>query len=143
MTPEQIRLVRNSFAALAGVKDEVARVFYERLFELEPDLRPLFSSDPQAQRTKLMAALATVVGALDRLEELLPTVRALGRRHAGYGAQPEHYASVGAALIWTLERTLGPAFTREMRRAWTEAYAWLAWTMVAAAEAERREQRAA
>jgi nitric oxide dioxygenase len=118
-------------------------LFYERLFELDPSLKPLFRSDPAQQRAKLMAALRTVVGALDRLERVLPMLRDLGRRHARYGIEPEHYATVGAALIWTLEQGLGPDFTAATRRAWMDAYSLLAWTMITAAEAKVREQLAA
>jgi hemoglobin-like flavoprotein len=143
MTPEQILLVRSSFAKLGALGDRAAVLFYARLFELDPRLKPLFRSDPAQQRVKLMAALRTVVGALDRLEPILPMLRDLGRRHAGYGVEPEDYATVGSALIWTLEQGLGPDFTAATRRAWTDAYSLLAWTMIAAAEAEVREQLAA
>jgi hemoglobin-like flavoprotein len=143
MTPEQILLVRSSFAKAGALGDRAPVLFYERLFELDPSLKPLFRSDPAQQRAKLMAALRTVVGALDRLEQVLPMLRDLGRRHARYGVEPEHYATVGAALIWTLEQGLGPDFTAATRRAWMDAYSLLAWTMITAAEAEVREQLAA
>jgi hemoglobin-like flavoprotein len=143
MTPEQILLVRSSFAKVGALGDRAPVLFYERLFELDPSLKPLFRSDPAQQRAKLMAALRTVVGALDRLEQVLPLLRDLGRRHARYGVEPEHYATVGAALIWTLEQGLGPDFTAATRRAWMDAYSLLAWTMITAAEAEVREQLAA
>ena len=81
-----------------------------------------------------MGTLRDVVGALDQLERVLPVLRELGRRHAAYGVRPEHYATVGQALIWTLEQGLGAAFTRETRRAWIDTYAGLAWPMIAAAE---------
>ena len=143
MTPEQILLVRSSFAKVEALGDRAAGLFYDRLFVLDPSLRRLFRGDPAAQRAKLMAALRTVVGALDRLDQILPVVRDLGRRHAQYGVEPEHYATVGAALIWTLEQCLGPDFTVATRRAWVAAYGLLAWTMIAAAEAELREKQAA
>ncbi len=143
MTPEQIQLVKSSFAKVAALGDAVAAMFYERLFALDPGLRRMFSSDLTAQRAKLMAALRTVVGSLDRLDQILPAVRELGRRHAHYGVEPEHYATVGAALIWTLEQGLGGDFTPETRRAWVDAYSLLAWTMIAAAEAELRDRLAA
>jgi hemoglobin-like flavoprotein len=143
MKPEQILLVRSSFAKLGALGDHAAVLFYQRLFELDPSLKPLFRSDPAQQRVQLMAALRTVVGALDRLEHILPMLRDLGRRHAGYGVEPEHYATVGSALIWTLEQGLGPDFTAATRRAWMDAYSLLAWTMITAAEAEVREQLAA
>jgi hemoglobin-like flavoprotein len=134
MTPEQAQLVKSSFAKVAATKEHAAALFYRRLFELDPSLRPLFKGDMAAQGAKLMAALSTVVASLDRLEKILPAVRDLGRRHATYGVRPDHYATVGDALIWTLEQGLGADFTREMRRAWTDAYVHLAWTMIAAAE---------
>jgi hemoglobin-like flavoprotein len=109
-------------------------MFYCRLFELEPSLRRLFKGDMIAQGARLMASLRHVVGALDHLERVLPSLRELGRRHAAHGVRPEHYATVGEALIWTLEQRLGAAFTRETRRAWIDAYAGLAWPMIAAAE---------
>lgn len=127
MTPEQVQRVRSSFAKVAAIKDAAAALFYRRLFELDPGLRPLFKGDMAAQRAKLMAALGAVVGSLDRLENILPLVRALGRRHAAYGVRPDHYATVGQALIWTLEQALGTDFTRDTRRAWTDAYGHLAW----------------
>ncbi len=134
MTPEQIQRVRSSFAKLAAIQGQAAAMFYRRLFELEPSLRPLFKGDMMGQGARLMGTLRDVVGALDQLERVLPALRELGRRHAAYGVRPEHYATVGQALIWTLEQRLGAAFTRETRRAWIDAYAGLAWPMIAAAE---------
>ena len=136
MMPEQVQLVRSSFAKVAPIKDQAAALFYGRLFELDPDLKPLFKSDMRAQGAKLMAALGVVVGSLDQLARILPVVRELGRRHATYGVRPDHYATVGEALIWTLEQGLGAEFTTETRRAWTDVYSRLAWTMIAAAEEE-------
>ena len=143
MTPEHVQLVRSSFAKVAAIKDQAATLFYRRLFELDPSLRPLFKADMTAQGAKLMAALGGIVGSLDHLERILPALRQLGRRHGAYGVQPEHYATVGEALIWTLEQGLGAEFTREMRRAWTDAYGRLAWAMVAAAEEEEALAEAA
>jgi hemoglobin-like flavoprotein len=134
MTPAQIQLVKDSFARIEAIRDQGAALFYRRLLELEPALRPLFKGDMAAQRAKLMAALGAAVGSLDRLESILPLIRELGRRHAGYGVRPDHYATVGEALIWTLAQALGPDFTRDVRRAWTDAYGSLAWTMIAAAD---------
>jgi len=133
MTPVQVHLVRSSFARIEANRDQVAALFYQRLFERDPNL-PLLRGDMAVQGAQLMAALGAVVGALDRLENILPLVRQLGRRYAAYGVRPEHYATVGEALVWALEQGLGPEFSRETRRAWTEAYGHLAWTMIAAAE---------
>jgi hemoglobin-like flavoprotein len=139
MTPEQVRLVRASFARVVVQGERPAQLFYGRLFALDPSLRALFKGDLAAQRGKFLTALAMVVDALDRLDAMLPAVQALGRRHARYGARSENYATVGSALIWTLEQSLGDHFTLPVRRAWTAAYGLLAWTMITAAEAELRE----
>lgn len=143
MTPVQVHLVRSSFARIRPIRDQAAALFYRRLFELDPDLRPLFRGNLAARGAKLMAALGAAVGALDRLENILPLVRQLGRRHAAYGVQPHHYATVGEALVWTLAQALGHEFTRETRRAWTDAYARLAWAMIAAAEEPDEHAQAA
>jgi hemoglobin-like flavoprotein len=143
MTPEQIDLVRTSFTEVAAAGGDPAARFYQRLFELDPRLQHLFRGDPTAQRAKLMAALGAVVGALDRPQQILPAVRDLGRRHAHYGVEPEDYATVGSALIWALEQELGVEFTPATRRAWTEVYGLLAWTMMVAGEAELGGSQAA
>jgi hemoglobin-like flavoprotein len=136
MTPAEITLVKDSFAKVAPIAEQAAALFYQRLFELDPALRPLFKGgDMVAQGRKLMASLAMVTAALDRPEKILPAVRDMGVRHAAYGVRDEHYATVGAALLWTLEQGLGRDFTAEVRAAWTAAYARLAGEMTAAARA--------
>ena len=129
MTPRQIALVQESFAAVAPIAETAAVLFYDRLFELDPSLRPLFSADMADQRRHLMDTLVVAVRGLDRLDALVPAVQALGRRHAGYGVRDEHYATVGAALLWTLEQGLGEQFTPEVRTAWATVYELLATTM--------------
>jgi hemoglobin-like flavoprotein len=139
MTPEQKRLVRENFALIEPIADLTAALFYQRLFELDPSLRPLFRGDMAEQGRKLMQTLAVVVRGLDRLEAVLPSVEALGRRHAGDGVRDEHYATVATALLWTLEQGLGPAcFTPAAHAAWTAAYTTLVGVMRdAAADAAR------
>ncbi|MBC8074891.1 MAG: hemin receptor [Chloroflexales bacterium] len=134
MTPEQIALVQRSFAHVAPIANTAAALFYQRLFELDPSLRMLFRGDMQAQGQKLMAMLTLVVSGLSRLDELVPVVQRLGQRHAGYGVQAEHYDTVGAALIWTLQQGLGAAFTLQVEAAWVAAYTLLAETMQASVE---------
>jgi hemoglobin-like flavoprotein len=134
MSPEAIRLVRSTFAQVLPVADLAAGLFYDRLFSLDPSLRLLFAADLEPQKHALMATLGLVIGYLDRPEELAPIVEQLGRRHAGYGVRAGHYATVGSALLWTLEQGLGPAFTPAVRAAWTEVYDLLATTMRAAAD---------
>lgn len=134
MTPRQIELVQASFARVAPIGDQAAALFYGRLFETEPGMRPLFAhTDLAAQGRKLMAAIGFVVGALRQPEAMLDAVRELGRRHRGYGVQEHHYAAVGAALLWTLERGLGAGFTPETREAWAAAYGLLSGVMTGAA----------
>lgn len=137
MTPTQIALVQQSFKRLAPHAETVAATFYDNLFALDPELRPLFRGDLKGQGRKLMSMLAMVVAGLERLEQVLPAVQALGARHAGYGVEPHHYDTVAAALLQTLEQGLGPAFAPVVRAAWTEAYSVLAEAMVAAAEPRR------
>jgi hemoglobin-like flavoprotein len=126
MTTEQIALVQSSFKAVAPIAAKVADLFYDRLFEIEPDVRPMFPADLSGQKVKLVAMLATAVNNLHQLDVVLPAVRDLGNRHRGYGVTAAHYAPVGAALLWTLERGLGTAFTSEIKSAWSEVYSTLA-----------------
>jgi hemoglobin-like flavoprotein len=126
MTSEQIMLVQQTFALVQPQADGVAELFYQRLFVLDPSLRPLFKADLSEQRSKLMGTLALVVHNLPQPEKILPAVRTLGRRHAGYGVKDEHYTTVGAALLWTLAHGLGDGFTPEVKTAWTAAYTLLA-----------------
>jgi hemoglobin-like flavoprotein len=130
MNPESQRLVRESFAKVAPIAPAAAAaMFYDRLFVLDPTLRPLFKGDMAEQGRKLMSMIGAAVANLGRLDVIVPTVRELGRRHAGYGVQQSHYDTVGTALVWTLEQGLGSDFTQATRQAWVEAYTILAETM--------------
>jgi nitric oxide dioxygenase len=133
MTPQDIALVQQSFALVAPNKEAVAAAFYARLFEIDPALQPLFRGDLRSQGIKLMGALTLVVTQLDRLETILDDVKSLARRHVGYGVTDQHYATVGQALLDTLQSGLGEAFTPELRAAWTRAYTLLSGAMIAAA----------
>ena len=136
MNPKQIELVQSSFAQVAPIADVAAALFYQKLFELDPSLRPLFRGDMAEQGKKLMTMIGSVVGSLRSLDRIVPGVRALGARHADYGVRDEHYDTVGAALLWTLGQGLGEAFTGDVHGAWAAAYTLLADTMKdAAAEA--------
>ena len=133
MTPEQIALVQETFKAVLPIKDTAADLFYGRLFETDPSLETLFPGDLTEQKQKLMSTIATVVGSLNKLDDIVPVVQDLGIRHVAYGIKPAHYDTVGGALLWTLEQGLGEAFTPEVKEAWTQAYTILAETMKAAA----------
>lgn len=133
MTPEEIKLVRATFAQLEPRRMEVAAMFYRRLFEIAPHLERLFTGDMTDQGAKVMGAIGVAVAGLDRLDEILPQVQDLGRRHAGYGVEPGYYGVVGEALLWTLDEALGEAFTPTVRDAWIAAYVALSGAMIGAA----------
>ena len=134
MTDEQIALIQTSWAQVEPISETAARLFYDRLFQTAPEVRPLFTSDITEQGRKLMAMIGMVVKALPRLAEIVPNVQTLGRRHAAYGVRAEHYAIVGSALLWTLAQGLGEGFTNKHAVAWNEAYGLLADTMLAGAD---------
>lgn len=133
MTPESQTLVRDSFAKVLPIAPAAAEMFYQRLFELDPSLKPLFKGDMKEQGKKLMAVFATVVANVGKLDTIMPTVQALGQRHAGYGVEGRHYDTVAAALLWTLEKGLGSDFTPDTRAAWVECYTTVAGAMKQAA----------
>ena len=135
MTPENQALVRESFAKVAPIAPQAAALFYGRLFELDPSLKPLFKGDMTEQGRKLMTMIGTAVANLNKLDAIVPTVQDLGRRHKTYGVLPAHYDTVAAALLWTLGQGLGDAFTPQVEAAWTEAYTILATVMQDAAAA--------
>jgi hemoglobin-like flavoprotein len=134
MTPQDIELVQGSWSAVVPIKEQAAELFYGRLFELDPALRPLFKGDMKEQGAKLTAMLGTVITGLTRLDAIVPAAQALARRHVAYGVKPKDYETVGAALLWTLQKGLGPAFTPETEAAWTRTYGVLSSTMIAAAQ---------
>lgn len=134
MTPDQIRLVQDSFREVVPIKEAAAALFYEKLFAIDASLKGLFrATDMSRQGAKLMAALGFVVHGLSRAETILPAVQDLARRHVGYGVEEHHYPIVGQALIETLEAGLGEAFTPQVREAWQAACGLLAGVMIAAA----------
>jgi len=125
--------VHNSFVKIAPIADDAAALFYRRLFQLDPRLKLMFRGDMSEQRKKLMQMITAAVKGLDHLEQLVPVLQDLGRRHAGYGVADAHYDIVGQALLWTLDKALGRDFTPELRHAWTTVYTLLATTMQDAA----------
>lgn len=133
MNADQIELVQQSWKKVVPIADQAAALFYARLFELDPALKPLFRGDIESQGRKLTSMINTAVVNLGNLAEIVPAVQDLGRRHVHYGVQPAHYDTVGAALLWTLAQGLGSAFTPATREAWAIAYAALAGMMQAGA----------
>ncbi|KUE85285.1 hemin receptor [Cupriavidus necator] len=133
MTPQEITLVQSSWQKVVPIKEKAAELFYGKLFEMDPSLRPLFKGDTVEQGRKLMAMINTVVTKLDELDDIVPAVQELGRRHVAYGVKDEDYDTVAGALLWTLGAGLGDAFTDEVKGAWTSAYVILAGAMKDAA----------
>lgn len=123
LTPEQIRLVRETWTQVVPLAYAFSGEFYERLFSLDPSIRPLFRRDMAEQRGKFIAMLSLIVRELSDPDRLQAEVGALGRRHLNYGVRAEHYATLESALLWTLERAVGPTFGPEARDAWSCAFA--------------------
>jgi len=140
MTPRQITLVQTSFKSVAAISEQAAELFYGRLFELDPSLKRLFKGNMKDQGKKLMATIGVAVSSLTNLEKIVPTVQKLGASHKEYGVEDKDYDTVGEALLWTLAKGLGPAFTPEVKAAWTETYTILATVMI---EASHKQELAA
>ena len=133
LTEKQIELVTNSWDKVVPIAVTAADLFYTRLFELDPSLKALFKGDMTQQGEKLMSMITVAVKALNRLEDVVPAIQNMGRRHAGYKVETAHYDTVGAALLWTLGQGLGDGFTSEVEEAWTVVYGILSTTMIDAA----------
>jgi len=141
MRPETERLVRESWSQFEPIAERSARFFYEKLFELDPEAHQLFArTDMEAQGRNVMQMFAEITRMLDRPEALVSEVADLGRRHVHYGVRDSQYDSVGTALLWTLERGLGPGFTDDVRNAWTEAYLLVS-TVARRAAAREQDER--
>jgi hemoglobin-like flavoprotein len=133
MSPDQVKAVQDSFAKVEPIAEQAAALFYGRLFETVPMVKPLFHNDMTAQGRKLMATLSTVVRGLDNLESILPAASMLAKRHVDYGVKAADYAPVGAALLWTLEQGLAEQWTTELADAWGAAYNTLSAYMISEA----------
>jgi hemoglobin-like flavoprotein len=136
MNSATIRSLRESVALLPSEDPGPVREFYGRLFELAPEVRPMFNREIGLQARKFSDMLAWVIAHLENPHELSREMRELGARHGGYGVKVDHYALVGSALIWMFQHTLGDRFTPEMEEAWLEAYAFIS------LEAERGSREA-
>jgi nitric oxide dioxygenase len=131
MTPNQIELVRASWSKVATTNSEVVgELFYNRLFSIAPEVKPLFHGPMPSQYRKLLSMLSYVISKLNRLEDILDEVAALAKRHVHYGVKPEFFTPVGAALLWTLEQGLGDDWTEETKAAWIECYTILSGAMI-------------
>jgi hemoglobin-like flavoprotein len=137
MTPEDVKLVQDSFAKVAPISEKAAELFYGRLFEVAPQVRAMFPDDMTEQRKKLMATLGIVVNGMSNLDAILPAASALAKRHVSYGAEAAHYPVVGEALLWTLEKGLGSSWTPQVAAAWTSAYTTLSGFMISEAYGQK------
>lgn len=133
MTPEKVAMVQESFKKVLPIADTAADIFYNRLFEVAPEVRPMFAADMTKQKKALMGTLAVAVQSLHKVEEIVPVVQDLGVKHLGYGVKDEHYEAVGGSLLYTLEKGLGDDWNDDLKDAWTETYGTLADVMKEAA----------
>jgi nitric oxide dioxygenase len=133
MNASDVALVQDSFKKVVPIADVAADLFYGRLFEVAPQVKPMFKGDMKEQGRKLMTTLGVVVTGLTQLETVLPAASALAKQHVSYGVKAEHYPIVGGALLWTLEKGLGDAWTPELANAWTTAYGTLSGYMISEA----------
>lgn len=129
MTPRQISLIEESWDFIITNTEEAGKIFYTRLFEQSPHLRPMFKENMREQERKLVAMISFAVSKLNNLESVINDVKALGTRHKGYGVKDEHYNDVATALLWTLEQALGKKWNDEVKEAWTALYMTLAGIM--------------
>ncbi|MDP2903384.1 MAG: mechanosensitive ion channel [Methylovulum sp.] len=134
ISPDQVGIIQHTWSLVRPIADDAARMFYERLFQLDPSLKPMFHTEPKAQRIKLIGMLSLVVKGIGNLDNLMGTIQELGMRHVNYGVQDAHYDTVGAALLWTLEQGLGKEWTPEAKVAWSTAYGVLSSAMKSAGQ---------
>jgi hemoglobin-like flavoprotein len=134
LTPAQVGIVQDSFRRIGPQAAEASRIFYDELFRISPELRELFPDDMSAHKTKFVQMLAGIVRSLDQIAAVSEEIVDLGRRHMSYDVEDGHYAAVGEALLWTINRLLGAEFTPEAREAWASAYDMIARVMQEASE---------
>jgi hemoglobin-like flavoprotein len=133
MEQQTIDTVQSTWAKVTPIADQAASLFYNKLFEMDPSVKPLFKGNMTIQGRKLMNMITTAVNGLDDINTLIPAVQDLGVRHIRYGVVDAHYDTVGGALLWTLEQGLGDGWTPEVQSAWTDVYGTLASVMKDAA----------
>ncbi|MCB4798100.1 globin family protein [Neotamlana laminarinivorans] len=135
MEQKTVALVQTSFEKVKPIASTAADIFYTKLFELDPKLKPLFPNSSEAmkqQGNKLMTMLGAAVAGLSNLDALIPVLQDLGKRHVGYKVEQSHYDTVGTALLGTLEAGLGDDFTTDVKEAWATVYGTMADVMIKA-----------
>jgi hemoglobin-like flavoprotein len=126
--------VQSTWKIVEGIAPKAAALFYSNLFEVDPSLKLLFKGNMEEQGKKLMQMIGAAVGKLTDLGSLVPILQDLAKRHVGYGVQKAHYATVGSALLKTLEQGLGQAFTPQVKASWTEVYGVMSTVMISASK---------
>jgi methyl-accepting chemotaxis protein len=134
MDEQVIHDVQSTWKTVEGIAPQAATLFYSNLFEADPSLKPLFKGDMGEQGKKLMQMIGAAVGKLTDLDALVPILQSLGKRHGAYGVQESHYATVGGALLKTLEQGLGPEFTLQVKESWASVYGVMSSVMIAASK---------
>ncbi len=136
MTSYQISLIKNSWLLVAKIDTEtVGSLFYNRLFEVAPEVKPMFSKTPLPEQSrKLLGMLSYIINKLDKLDDILDEVKKLAQRHIHYGVKDEHYMIAGGALLWTLEKGLASNWTPDLRIAWMDCYRLLSGAMIDASK---------
>ncbi len=133
LSEDDIGLLRRSFEEVCREAPDVAELFYRRLFEIAPELRPMFRGDLRHQAEKLRSTLGAAIARLHDFAALRPVLADLAQRHVGYGVAPRHYAPVGEALIWAIARSVRPAWDARTEAVWRTAYQDIAQAMISAA----------
>ena len=140
MTQKQKDLIKSTWALVAAIDPVVVGgLFYNRLFEIAPQVKHMFRSPIDGQSKKLLAMIGYIITRLDRLETILPEIERLAKKHISYGVKPDHYATVGDALLWTLEKGLGEHWDEEVKDAWTTCYVLLSNVMINVSEDEKQQ----
>ena len=134
MTPTQKQIVKDTWSQVLPIQETAASLFYGRLFDQYPEVKPMFNGDMQKQGEKLMKMLDQAVGSLDNLDALVLPLKQAGKAHKGYGVKAEDYDKVGASLLWTLQQGLGDSYTPAVEDAWSSTYATLSSVMIDGAE---------
>lgn len=132
MTQSEKQMIRDSYEQIRTYQESVFMLFYGRMFQLDPSIKPMFKNDMREQSKKLVDTLDILVGSLDGLEKLLPAVRELGRSHAGYGVKPHHYETLASAMLWAFGQALSGSFPPEVRAAWRKVLELVSSEMIAA-----------
>lgn len=133
MKDRDILIIKTSWSYLITQSDEVGLLFYDKLFELDPTLKPMFHNDMEKQIQKLMDMITFMVTRLQKLTDIENDIDALALRHVKYGVRYEHYQIMGNALLWALQNSLGDLWDDDTKAAWTELYNFLALSMIRSA----------